>query len=157
VQVGGKTCEKIDVWQGNCMSYGGRYVLINSSLSNTPIHHMSMFMVPKNVLKMEKMRRKFFWQGGSLKRKYHIVKWSKVCKAKKKGGLGMKKLRKLNISLFCKWWWILENEQGLWQEIVSLKYIKNTPICLIKNKYSDSPVWIDLLKVRHIYLQGRKF
>jgi hypothetical protein len=38
-----------------------------------------------------------------------------------------------------------------------LEIHKNTPICLIKNKYSDSPVWIDLLKVRHIYLQGRKF
>jgi hypothetical protein len=35
------------------------------------------------------------------------------------------------------------------------KVYKNTPICLIKPKYNDSPVWRDLLRVRHIYLKGR--
>jgi hypothetical protein len=61
-------------------------MLINSSLSNTSIYHTSTFMLHKIILKrMDKMRRMFFWQGGSLKRKYHLVKWAKVCKAKKKG------------------------------------------------------------------------
>jgi hypothetical protein len=61
---------------------------------------MSMFLLSKTVIKrMDKLRRKFFWQGGSLKKKYHLVKWSKICKAKKKGGLGVKNLRKMNVSL----------------------------------------------------------
>lgn len=72
----------------------------------------------------------FFWQGNSKKRKYYLVKWSKVCKAKKKGGLGIKNLRKMNVSLLVKWWWRSENENGLWQDIVKAKYIKNnlTPL-----------------------------
>jgi hypothetical protein len=70
---------------------------------------------------------------GQLKKKYHLVKWDKVCKSKKKGGLGMKNLRKMNISLLCKWWWMLEKE-GLWQVIVRKKYIRQSPICLIKEK-----------------------
>jgi hypothetical protein len=41
--------------------------------------------------------------------------------------------------------------------VVRIKYIKNTPICLIKLKYNDSPVWCDLLRVRHIYLKDREF
>jgi hypothetical protein len=41
-----------------------------------------------------------------------------ICKSKKKGGLGIKNLRKMNISLLCKWWWMLEKEDGLWHEIV---------------------------------------
>jgi hypothetical protein len=36
-------------------------------------------------------------------------------------------------------------------------YVKNTPISLIKCRQSDSPMWGDLLKVRHVYLQGREF
>jgi hypothetical protein len=28
------------------------------------------------------------------------------------------------ISLLCKWWWLLESGEGLWQEIVRLKYVK---------------------------------
>jgi hypothetical protein len=30
-------------------------------------------------------------------------------KTKKKGGLGVKDLSKMNISLLCKWWWRIEN------------------------------------------------
>jgi hypothetical protein len=52
---------------------------------------------------------------------------------------------------------MLENEEGLWQDIVKIKYVKETPVCLIPTKQSDSPVWKDLLKIRHIYLKGRKF
>jgi hypothetical protein len=56
---------KLDVWQGNFLSIGGRSVLIKSSLSNATICHMSMFLLPKpTILGMEKNRRRFFWQGG---------------------------------------------------------------------------------------------
>jgi hypothetical protein len=89
--------------------------------------------------------------GVSLKRKCHLVKWSKICKDKRKGGLGVKDLKKLNVSLMCKWWWMLEHENGLWQEIVALKYIRDIHVCLIKPRASDSFIWTDLLKIRHIY------
>jgi hypothetical protein len=62
----------------------------------------------------------------------------------------------MNINLMCKWWWLLENEDGFWQEIVKLKYVKKT-ICLIQSKQIDSPIWSDLLKIMPIYLRGRSF
>jgi hypothetical protein len=86
-----------------------------------------------------------------------LVRWAKICKDKKNGGLGIKNLRRMNVSLLCKWWRSLENENDLWQEIVKLKYLKGTPICLVQNKMSDSPVWSDLLKIRPIYLRGREY
>ena len=68
-------------------------------------------------------------------KKYNLVKWETVCKSKKKGGLGVKNIRKMNISLLCKWWWKLETEEGLWQNIVKAKYIKgDTPIGAIKHR-----------------------
>jgi hypothetical protein len=72
-------------------------------------------------------------------------------------GLGIKNLRKMNISLLCKWWWILKNENGLWQELVKLKYVHDSPVCLIKPKMNDSPCWKDLMKIRPIYLAGRAY
>jgi hypothetical protein len=51
--------------------------------------------------------------GGSLKKKYHLVEWRKVCRAKKKGSMGIKNLRKINVSLLCKWWWALENGESM--------------------------------------------
>lgn len=62
----------------------------------------------------------------------------------------------MNISLLCKWWWKLDKEAGLWQDIVRYKYIKNASLHNIKHKQTDSPIWSDLLKIKNIYLQGRK-
>jgi hypothetical protein len=88
----------------------------------------------------------------------HILKFRILgcdSKGKKKEGLGIKNLRKVNVSLICKWWWILENGEGLWQDIVKLKYVKNKSICHILNRQNDSPAWKDFMKIRHIYIKGR--
>jgi hypothetical protein len=63
--------------------------------------------------------------GRQTQKKYHLVRWEKVCKTKKKGGLGLQDLRKVNLSLLCKWWWLLEYGDGLWQDIVRKKCVKN--------------------------------
>lgn len=70
--------------------------------------------------------------------------------------MGIKDTRKMNISLLCKWCWKLENGVGLWQDIIKFKYLKNASICTVSHRQNDSPIWSDLLKVRDIYLQGRK-
>jgi hypothetical protein len=115
-----------------------------------------MYLLPKTVVKkIDIIRKRFFWQGGANKRKYHLVKWAVITKPKKKGGLGVKDLRKMNISLLCKWWWKLENEEGLWQEIVRKKYKVKGGIVNLRNKPSNSPVWNDLIKIKGVYLAGR--
>jgi hypothetical protein len=59
------------------------------------------------------------------------MRWQRICRSKRKGCLGIKSLRKTNISLLCKWRWLLESEEGLWQNIVKIKYGRGSPICLI--------------------------
>jgi hypothetical protein len=56
-----KALKKLDMWQGNSLSMAGRTTLINSSLINTTIYHMSMFLLTKIVVKrMDKSKRNFF-------------------------------------------------------------------------------------------------
>lgn len=88
------------------MSIAGRSTLISACLNNSPIYQFSVYLAPKTI--SDKIRRTFFWQGGGTKRKYHLVRWVKICKSKKKGGLGIKDLKKMNLSLLTKWWWKLE-------------------------------------------------
>jgi hypothetical protein len=73
----------------------------------------------------------------------------------KKGGWGIKDIRKMNISLLCKWWWRLQNEKGLWQDIVRAKYLRTSEVGNVVHKLDDSPIWCDLLKVKNLYLRGR--
>ena len=119
---------------------------------------MSMYLLPKTITEiLYKQRRKFLWQGNSLKKKYQLVKWSKVCQSKKTGGLGIKDIKKMNISLLCKWWWKLQYEEGLWQSIIRAKYMRGGRLIgAVKHKIDDSPVWSDLLKVKYMYLSNRK-
>jgi hypothetical protein len=95
-----KSNKRLDVWKGGNMSIAGRTTLIGASLNNSPIYHMTVYLLPKTTIdSLDKIRKRFFWQGGGTKIKYHLVKWEKICKSEKKGGLGIKHLRKMNISL----------------------------------------------------------
>jgi hypothetical protein len=152
-----KNAKRLDVRKGSSMSIAGRSTLISASLNNAPTYHMSIYLLPKTVIQeLDKVRRTFFWQGVHAKRKYHLVRWPKICKSKKKGGLGIKDIRIMNLSLLCKWWWKLEMESGLWQDIMNYKYLRRDNIFSVKHKQTDSPIWADLLKIKNIYLQGRK-
>jgi hypothetical protein len=135
-----KMLKRLDGWKGSALSLGGRLVLINSYLSNLPIYAMSMYWLPVSTLnRMDTARKRFFWQGGNLKRKYHLVKWTKITKPKSKGGIGVKDLRKMNISLLCKWWWKVENGDGIWHEIITKKYLKKGGIAQVKKKQQEFP------------------
>ena len=106
-----KINKRLDGWKGASLSIGGRLTLLNACLSSIPLYCMSMSLLPNTVIKkIDMVRKRFFWQGGGTKRKYHLVKWSRICKTREKGGLGVKDLRKMNISLLCKWWWKLEKK-----------------------------------------------
>lgn len=61
------------------MSIAGRTTMINASLSNAPLYHMSVYLLPKPTINaMDKIRRTFFWQGGGFKKKYHLIRWKYI-------------------------------------------------------------------------------
>jgi hypothetical protein len=69
------------------MSIARKTTLIDSSLSNAPIYHMSIYLMLKTIVKhLDKIRRSFFWQGGRTKKKYHLIKWIKLVSIKKRLG-----------------------------------------------------------------------
>nr|GEW69935.1 RNA-directed DNA polymerase, eukaryota [Tanacetum cinerariifolium] len=52
---------RLSSWKLKTLSIGGRLTLLKSVLGSTPIYNMSLFKVPKTVLKsMESIRRNFF-------------------------------------------------------------------------------------------------
>ena len=149
--------KKLAMWKGSSLSIAGRTTLINSSLSSSFIYHMSIYLLPKTIVEsLDKQIRTFFQQGGGTKRKYHLVRWGVICLSKKKGGLGVKDIFKMNVSLLCKLWWRLENEEGLWQQLIKNKYLRNDIISTVKHRLDDSPIWASLLKIRQVYLRGRQ-
>jgi hypothetical protein len=80
--------------------------------------------------------------------------WSKAFAPfdKNKGDLGIKNLRRQNISPLCKWTWKLETQKSLLQDIVNAKYLRTKTITYVKLRMSDSPSWKAILGVRDYYL-----
>jgi isocitrate dehydrogenase kinase/phosphatase len=87
---------------------------------------MGLFLLQDGVhAKFDSHRTRFFWVGAGTKRKYHLVNWPAMCRAKEAGGLGIINSKKMTIALTLKW--ILKLYQGdnsLWAQIITAKYVE---------------------------------
>ncbi|WVZ50197.1 LOW QUALITY PROTEIN: hypothetical protein U9M48_001474 [Paspalum notatum var. saurae] len=136
-------------WKGKLLSVGGRLVLINLVLSSLPMFMLSFFAIPKGVLKkLEYLRSRFFWQNDQHKKKYHLIKWDQIRQPKEQGGLGIIDLEVQNKCLLSKWLFKLANEDGIWQTILRIKYLKSKPFGSGTKRPGVSHFWAGLMDVR---------
>ena len=99
-----KNSRKLNSWGNKYISLGGRIVLLNSVLNSVPLIYLSfMKMLVKVVRRVVSLQRKFLWGGVMGGRKVCWVKWRKVCHPKGRGGLGVKDIKLMNLSLLAKW------------------------------------------------------
>jgi hypothetical protein len=57
------------------------------------------------------------------RKRINWVKWDVVCQPKSLGGLGVKDIRAVNISLLAKWRWrLLKDDLVLWKEVLRGKF-----------------------------------
>ena len=83
--IDGKFVKKLDAWKGGASSSGGRLTLVDSCLSNLPSYIMAMFILNKTFIeRLDKHMRRFFWHGKKLKKGFYMVKWTRVCRSKKR-------------------------------------------------------------------------
>jgi hypothetical protein len=115
---------KLNSWGNKYISLGGRIVLLNSVLNSIPIFYLSFFKMPvKVVKKMEGIQRRFLWGGVGDKKKVCWVKWRNVCQPRSKGGLGVRDIKLVNISLLAKWKWrLIDDVPTLWKVVLEDKY-----------------------------------
>ena len=66
--------------------------------------------------RLERIQREFLWGRGNLEKKPH---WATMCKTKKKCGLGVRSLYKLNNTLLCSY----ANERAsFWRNVISSEF-----------------------------------
>jgi hypothetical protein len=146
--------KKLSSWKCKLLSSGGRLVLINSVLSSLPMFMMSFFIIPKGVRRrLDYYRSRFFWQCDEHKRKYRLAKWSILCKPRCMGGLGILDLETQNKCLISKWLFKLFNEEGLWQEVLRRKYVKDKCLFQVQKRPGDSQFWASLMEVKDLLIQ----
>lgn len=111
------------------LSYGGRLTMINSVLSSLPTYFMCTLKLPKKVIEhIDHARRHCLWRKSreNQGRCVSLASWEKVCKPKKKGGLGVIDLKLQNEALLMKHLHKFYNQHDLpWVKLIWQSYYIN--------------------------------
>ncbi|MCI30811.1 ribonuclease H protein, partial [Trifolium medium] len=112
--------KRLGGWGNKFVSLGGRIILLNSVLNAIPIYFLSYMKMPIQVWKkVRRIQREFLWGGPRGRKRINWVKWDVVCRPKSCGGLGVRDIRAVNISLLTKWRWrLLSNDFCMWKEVI---------------------------------------
>lgn len=117
-----KLNRKIRGWMRNYLSFAGRVTLVQSVLSSMGLHAMTVLPVPKTVLhKIESLIANFLWDQGPQKR-FHWIRYDLICRPKKSGGLGIRKLEDIMLALHAKLAWEFIHQHSLWARYVKSRF-----------------------------------
>ena len=85
-----------------------------------------------------------------------MTKWEVVFTLKDQGGLGVLNLHVHNKCLLSKWLFKWINGDGVWQQILRNKYIRDKTLTQVQYMSGDSQFWAGLMKVKgEFFLLGK--
>lgn len=93
----------------------------------SPTIYNGSFLLADGVhAKLDTPRAQFFREGTGIKRNYHLVKCTTICRPKKFGGLPILNSNLKNVAFLTKWWWhIAQNESRISAALLYAKYFPN--------------------------------
>jgi hypothetical protein len=121
-----KLQDQVKNWTFVSLKLAKRLILTKLVLQAIPTFMMSFFPDPKGIIqKIRTRKREFLWRGVETRKKWALVAWEKVCKLRRKGGLGLQDPQATNESYGVKLWWRWVKEMtmpwvNLWKEKYSL-------------------------------------
>ena len=122
--------------------------LLNSVVSAIPLYWLSLYKMPVRIrMRIDQLRRRFLWFGGtSVRKKYALISWTRVCRSKKLGGLGVHDLQRMSKALLAKWLvrFLDDSVVGTWKTILQQKY------SVLGTYGLHSPFWKDIMQTKDI-------
>lgn len=146
---------RLEGWKTRILSMAGRVTLAKAVLNAIPSYAMQTSVLPTGIyLEMEKRTRQFIWgnYGPDARSKLNLVRWEMVTEPMHAGGLGLYRLRDLNIAYMAKLRYRLHTEHdSLWAQTILSKYTNPRRRQSISNV---SNVWRGILSAQPITDKG---
>ena len=106
-------------------------------------------MPQKVCARLDRIQRKFFWGGSDPDKKASLVSWATMCIDKRKGGLGIKSLFKMNKALLCECSRrFAKDRNSLWRKVICSKFSETNGgwhTCDLRGSYETS-LWKEIGK-----------
>ncbi|KAG6707971.1 hypothetical protein I3842_06G057300 [Carya illinoinensis] len=119
-----KLQKKLASWKSNILSFGGKIILLKHVLSSMPIHILSVMNLLKGVFKaIKSIFSSFIWNSTDDKRKRKWVSWKNIFLLVEEGGLGIRSLADVQMSLSMKFAWKLLKGKLVWVKFFQKKYV----------------------------------
>ncbi|KAM0031577.1 putative RNA-directed DNA polymerase [Helianthus debilis subsp. tardiflorus] len=138
-----------DSWKNKTLSFAGRLQLIKSVLSSMHIFWAFVFTLPARITAdLEKKMRAFLWCQGPMKQGRAKVKWSDVCRQKFEGGLGIRRIRDMNMGLMTNHVWsLLTRRNSIWVEWIHVHKVKDQSFWQIPARGNSSTGWRNIMNL----------
>ena len=152
--------QKLAWWKANLLSFAGRKVLVQASISSIPSYVMQSTLLPTKILdNLDKTSQNFLWASSESKRKMHWVGWDKVTKSKVEGGLGLQSVKGRNLAYLSKLnWRFHEEKNALCSHVLRKKYLSQRRLrSSNENLLPSSRTWKALQKGRVTFEVGTRW
>ncbi|XXG54349.1 hypothetical protein AAC387_Pa03g2255 [Persea americana] len=101
---------------------------------------------------IERLLRHFLWSGSASTSKFNYVNWVQVSLPKEEGGLGIRKIKKVNEASLIKLGWQASTSISLWSTWFTNNYFKFSSIWNPANSIYGSCIWKKILRlVPHLH------
>ncbi|KAF6141503.1 hypothetical protein GIB67_012265 [Kingdonia uniflora] len=118
-------------WVGSMLSIQGRVVLVKSVLRRLSVYNIGVYKWPMS--------------GNTNIRKACVVGWNKTCKPRKEGGIDIRSLKEVNLSLLMKLAWNFLNGQDDCSKLMRAKFSTKSGNRI--NSTQGSSVWAGIRRV----------
>ncbi|KAF7821112.1 ribonuclease H [Senna tora] len=148
--------QKLTGWKASMLSQSARFTLIQAVLSAIPLYTLHFTsLTDKYAKKCNSLMNNFFWGNWDDGKKTHLIAWSKICRSKAEGGLGLRNIQGLNhTKQLCR---IMTSNNGLMSNIMRAKYVDPYPNGNLICRPYDSPLWKKLFKYKHLVTDHLKW
>jgi len=148
--------KRIQGWIENCLSAGGKEVLIKAVAHAIPTYSMSCFKLPRGLCEhINGIVRSFWWGSKDGKRKPCWVAWDDMIRPKRWGGLGFRDIELFNLALLARQaWQILNESASLSARVLKAVYYPDRDFLDAEVGSSPSRVWRAIVEGKEVLTQG---
>jgi hypothetical protein len=147
---------KIKGLKGQGISKEGKSVLIKSVIQEVPAYAMSCFQLSKKMCKqLSSISANFWWGDTEDQKKVLWIGWPRMCRSKRRGGLGFRDYECFNQAFLAKQgWMIITNLESLCSKVLKARYFKDTDFLEARSPKRASYTWKGILHARELLQAG---